>query len=274
MSPLEERLTAPRAEAVDERRWPRWWPLLPGALVAVLAAWLVTRAPVRVPTPRPAVASAFSPAQKRELEAMVGQYILAHPEIIPQAMTALQTRAITHLIATNRGEIERPFAGAWSGAKDADVTLVEFFDYACPYCRASKGDLDRLLASDPRLKIVYRDIPIISAASEEAALASLSAARQGRYRAFYEAMFDDAARVSHEKIVANVRAARLNELQTARALTTKSDVGELKKNLELARALGLTGTPAFIVGDQILIGAKTLGELRDAVHQARIRKSA
>lgn len=258
-------------------RWPAWWLVAPALMLFGLAVALTVRAPDgfaqgALDRPVPAAATrALTAAQKAAVEATVREYILAHPEIIPEAMTALQNRSVAQLLATNRAEIETPFAGAWAGAKDGDVTLVEFFDFACPYCRAAKGDLDRLLASDPKLRVVYRDFPVISPASEEPALAALSAARQGRYRAFYEAMFDDPARVTHEKVVAGVRAARLNEVETARALAARADRAELTKNIELGRALGLTGTPVYVVGDRILTGAMSLDELKKAVAEARAK---
>ncbi len=250
---------------------PRWWPLAPLALLLGLVLLLSARAPdgIAAQNTRATDTRALTTAQKAAVEATVREYIMAHPEIIPEAINALQSRSVTQLLATNRAEIETPYAGAWTGAKDGDVTLVEFFDYACPYCRAAKVELDRLVASDPKLRVVYRDFPVIAPGSEEAALASLSAANQGRYGAFHNAMFTDPARVSHEKVVANVRTARLDEVRTARDLAGKAGAAEIRKNIELGRALSLTGTPAFIIGDKILMGAQSLDDLRKAVAVVR-----
>lgn len=260
----------------DARRaGPRWWPLAPLAVVIAVAAVLALRAPDRVVATLPtADTRALSPAQKAAVEATVREYILAHPEIIPEAMTALQRRAVADLVTQDRAEIETPYAGAWAGAKQGDVTLVEFFDYACPYCRAAKADIDQLVASDPRLRVVYREYPVVSPGSVEAALASLSAASQGRYRAFHGAMFADTARVSHEKVVANVRAAHLDEVRTARDLQTKAGESELRKNVELGRALGLSGTPCYIVGDQVFVGRQTLEQLKVAIAAVRAHGTA
>lgn len=254
-------------------RWPRWWLGLSALLIAGLAVSLIARGPADATDAAPprAAPAKLDPVQKAAVEATVRAYILAHPEIVSDAMTALQNRSVAQLLVTNQAQIETPFAGAWAGAKDGDVTLVEFFDFACPYCKAAKIDLDRLIASDPHLKVVYRDYPVISPASVEPALAALSAARQGRYRAFYAAMFDDPARVSHEKVVAGVRTARLNEVQTAYALATKADEAELRSNIAIGRALGTTGTPTYVVGNRILIGAVGIEELRRAVAEARIQ---
>lgn len=203
------------------------------------------------------------------IEAIVRDYILNHPEIIPEAINGMQAREVTKLLAENRREIETPFAGAVAGNPKGDVTLVEFFDYACPYCRAGHADVKRLIAADKGLRVVYRDFPVLSDQSGEAALASLSAASQGRYGAFHDRMFETPGKVAHERTIAMVRAAGLDEMRTARDLSSPALKAEVKKNLDLGRALGLTGTPTYIVGDKILSGAVGYQALADAVKAAR-----
>ena len=120
-------------------------------------------------------------ADKAAIEQVVREYILTHPEILPEAMRNLEARENKKIVDENRAKIEKPYAGAWEGAADADVTLVQFFDYACTYCRASRPDVDRLLAEDKKLKVVYRELPILGTQSLDAALASLAVAEQGNY---------------------------------------------------------------------------------------------
>jgi protein-disulfide isomerase len=95
---------------------------------------------------------------------IVRDYVLTHPEILPEAMHRLQERQSAKLVAEHRKAIERPFGGAWAGAADGDVTLVEFTDFACGFCRASLPAVTRLLAADAKLKVIYREIPILSPA--------------------------------------------------------------------------------------------------------------
>ena len=241
------------------------------AVVAVALAGLIYAANASAP-PAQVGSDQFTKPQRAAIDAMVRQYILDNPEIIPEAINRLQEREVTKLLDSNRREIETPFGSAWAGNPNGDVVLVEFFDYACPYCRASKQDVDRLVAEDKNLKVVYRDFPVLGPASDEAAMASLSAARQGRYKAFHHAMFES-GRPSHERIIANVRAARLNEVQTARDLNSSALKGEVRKNLEIGRALGLTGTPAYVVGNRIMSGAVGYDELKKAIAEARERRS-
>lgn len=207
------------------------------------------------------------------IEKIVHDYILSHPEIIPEAMARMQNREVSQLLESNRKEIETPFAGAISGNPKGDVSIVVFFDYACPYCRQGHADVARLAAEDKGIRVVFRDFPVLSPASDEAAMASLSAAQQGRYERFHDAMFESPGKVAHERTVAIVRVAGLDEMRTAKDLASPALKAEIKKNLELGRALGLTGTPSYVVGDQILSGAVGYEKLKEAVAAARAVKA-
>jgi protein-disulfide isomerase len=210
-------------------------------------------------------AGASSDPERARIERIVHDYILAHPEIIPEAVTLLQERDLAKTVNANRAAIETPFAGAWAGAKDGDVTLVEFFDYACPYCRATNGDVSRLLKEDPRLKVVWRELPVLGDDSIAAAHVSLAAAKQNRFRAFHDRLFD-AGRPTPAVLAEAQKAAGVTPSQSAEFAT------EIDSNFELARALKATGTPTFVVGDKVLQGAVGYDALKDAIAAARKRK--
>jgi protein-disulfide isomerase len=198
------------------------------------------------------------------IEAVVRDYILAHPEIIPEAMKRLQQRDTASLIAANRKALETPFVGAWGGAAQPDATLVMFTDYSCGYCRASLPDVERLMAEDKKLRIVWRELPILGPGSEEAARAGLAAAKQGRYLDFHRRMFAAGA-PNAAKLAAVSKASRVDTSKAA-----SPDIArEIAANMELARTLGLTGTPTFVIGDRLLNGAVGYDELKQAVAEAR-----
>lgn len=205
----------------------------------------------------------------QDIEQIVKNVILDNPELIPQAIDRLQQKEVVKLLENNREAVEAPFAGAWTGAENGDVVLVEFFDFNCPYCRQSSADVARLLAEDDRLKVVYRDMPVLGPDSERFALVSLSAARQGRYAQFYQQVFSGQGALNEERLIQAVRKAGLNEAEVARDLQSKELIAEVEQNLALGRALGLTGTPSFIIGDQILAGAVGYDALKEAVAEAR-----
>ncbi|MFD1951928.1 DsbA family protein [Sphingomonas arantia] len=198
----------------------------------------------------------------------VRAYILEHPEIIPEAVAKLQQRDTDAVLTSNRAALQTPFSGAWAGAANGDVVLVEFTDYACGFCRASVRDIDRLIAEDPKLKIVYREIPILGAGSEQAATLALAAARQGRHAAIHRALFA-AGSPSDAKSAQVIAAARLDPAAVARDRADPVVAKEIADNLALARTIGLTGTPTFVVGNRILSGAVGYDTLKQAIADAR-----
>lgn len=201
---------------------------------------------------------------REKTEGIVHDYILTHPEILPEAMKRLQARETGLLITNHRQALETPFGSAWAGAVKGDVTLVMFTDYSCGFCRASVADVDRLLATDKRLKVVWREIPILGPGSEAAAHVALQAAGQGRYIDFHRRMF--AAGPPDQANIAQVQRASGITLATA---ANGNIQRELENNLSLARTLGMTGTPTFVIGNRILQGAVGHQALKDAVAEAR-----
>ena len=208
-------------------------------------------------------ASRSEPADRAGVERIVREYLVANPEIIPEAMQALQNKQAAKVVDANRAALETPFGSAWAGAADGDVVLVEFYDYACGYCRSSNEDVERLLAEDKRLKVVWREWPVLGQDSLAAAEASLAAAEQGRFRPFFAAMFEQG----------RPTAAALASVQGATGVRATAAVPryreEIENNHELARQLGATGTPTFIVGDKLLQGAVGYDALKQAIAEAR-----
>jgi protein-disulfide isomerase len=215
-----------------------------------------------------AVAAAPAAAPDRAaIEAIVREYILAHPEILPEAMSRLQARETASAIAASREQIYTPYANAWEGAVDADITIVQFFDYDCGYCRRSLPDIDRLLREDKRLRIVYREFPVLGPGSEVAAKLSLAAARGGNYPAFHRAMYaaKDLTQAEIDKVAAKYGVKPSDGPAIQR---------EIDANRQLARPLGLTGTPSWVIGDQVLSGAVGFDALKAAIATARAKSAA
>jgi protein-disulfide isomerase len=197
----------------------------------------------------------------------VRDYLLENPEILPEAMDRLREREAAKAVSANRSALETPFAGAWAGAADGDVVLVEFFDYACGFCRKSNADVERLLREDPKLKVVWREWPVLGPDSEAAARASLAAALAGRFKPFHDQLY--AAGKPNADALARARAA----IGLSGDLPAAAADRELAKNFQLARNLEATGTPTFVVGDRVFQGAVGYEALRDAVKEAREGKS-
>ena len=192
--------------------------------------------------------------------------LLADPQILSDAADALRDAQYAPLLAANRAVIETPFASSWKGAAKPEVTLVEFYDYACPYCKASNPAVDRLLKEDKGLRVVYRDLPILGPDSITAARLSLEASRLGRFAQFHDALWG-AGRPAPET---NSAAARSAGIDPTPAQDPTIDA-ELNRNLKLAGELGATGTPLFVVGDRVMNGAVGYDTLKAAIDKARSR---
>ena len=196
----------------------------------------------------------------------VRAYLLDHPEVIPEAMQRLQDREQGKAVAAIGVDLTKPFGNAYSGNAQGDVTLVEFYDYNCGYCRASLPLLKQLTQADPKLRIVYRELPILAPSSKAAARASLLAANQGKFPAFHDALYAGGP-VSDATIAAAAKTAGVDMTKMA-AFQPQADA-EIARNLEAAGRLGLTGTPSWIVGNRILSGALPLEQLQKAIADAR-----
>ncbi|MGN6121738.1 MAG: DsbA family protein [Sphingomonas oligoaromativorans] len=201
--------------------------------------------------------------------AYIRTYLLEHPEVIPEAMERLQDKQTASLIAAHRGAIETPFPGAVAGNPKGDVTLVEYFDYACGYCRASVADVDRLIEADPQIRVVYKELPILSAYSDRAARMSLVAAQAGKFSAYHHALYGEGA-LDDAKIDRAAKSVGLD----AKAADSPAIAREIETNLDLARSLRLSGTPTFVVGDTMLNGAVGYDGLKDAVARTRAARKA
>ncbi len=207
-------------------------------------------------------------AQRAELEQTIRDYILDHPEILPEAMDRLRLRESRKQLAGVANLVEAPFLGAVLGNPQGKITLVEFTDFGCTYCRRSVADVEAVIAANPDLRVVVRELPILSPASRDAARMALAAAEQGRYAAFHAAMWQ-AGQPDTQSIAAAARAAGLDMARAGRVIASPGIDAEIARNLDLARQLGFNGTPSWVIGDQIMSGAVGAEQLAKAVAAAR-----
>lgn len=195
---------------------------------------------------------------------IVRQGMLNDPQILVEAADALRDRQYAPTLASIRPMLEAPFASSWRGAEKPEVVLVEFYDYACPYCKASNPHVDQLLREKPGLRVVYREFPILGPNSVEAARLSLAASKAGRFTQFHDALYS-AGRPAPET---NAVAARVANIPPKPSEDPAIEA-ELKKNYQLAGQLGATGTPLFVVGDRVLSGAVGYDALKKAIEDAQ-----
>ena len=195
---------------------------------------------------------------------IVRQGLLNDPKILSDAVDALRDAQYAPVLAANRTALETPFGSSWRGSAKPDVTLVEFFDYACPYCKASNPVIDRLLKEDKDVRLVYRELPILGQDSVTAARLSLEASKLGRFAKFHDTLWA-AGRPAPEANAAAAQAAGISPEPKPDPLIE----AELKRNFQLAGELGATGTPLFVIGDRVLNGAVGYEALKQAIEAAR-----
>lgn len=197
-------------------------------------------------------------------ERIVRSALVKHPELLIEAGEALQAKESAKAIEPIRAQLESPFAGSWKGAASPKVTLVYFYDYACGYCRKSNADIERLIAENPDLRVVYRDLPILGPASAVAARVSLAAAKSGRFAQFHDGLYA-AGSPSPETIAIAAKAAGVSPAP----VNDPAQEAELNANQMMAGQLGATGTPLFVVGNQMFNAAVGYDKLKAAIDKAR-----
>ncbi len=223
-----------------------------------------------------AVTGTGGPAMSTSFGAEVRAYLLDNPEVIYEAaqvfderQRATATNELAVAIRSNGAEILNSPTSPVTGNPLGDVTIVEFFDYNCPYCRAALPLLAEAMAADPGIRLVHKEWPILGAGSEFAALAALASVRQGQYPAFHQAMMGYSGAINETSTLEIARTLSLDLDQLRRDMEDAALRTEIERNFVLSGALRITGTPSFVVGDEIIRGLVDLEALQLAIARAR-----
>jgi protein-disulfide isomerase len=218
----------------------------------------------------------FTPAQRAEIVSILRQALASDPSILRDAITALQadearnseaaaTATITRLGRALTGNSSDPVVGNPHG----DMTMVVFYDLHCPYCRRMEPVLTQLLQSDPKLRLVYKDIPILGPGSKLGARAVLAAEKQGGYAKLQSAIMTRGGDITDDSLRLAAAKSGLDWDQLKRDMDDPTIEPRLRDNLALAQELGIDGTPAFVIGKRLIAGAVDLSDLQGAVAEAR-----
>ena len=225
-----------------------------------------------------AAAEALSPAQKGEVEALIQQYIMDHPEVIVQALQTMQARqeaeaaerqqkAIAALKSTLLADSRNPS----TGPVDADVTIIEFFDYQCGYCKKVLPEVAAVLQGDPKVRMIWVDWPILGPMSVVAAQAASAVhkLKPEAYSAFHQTIMGERGRLTEDKIFQAVAGLGLDVADVRKAMGSDDVQAHLAANHAIASQLGITGTPFFLVGDTAVPGAVDADNLRRIIAETR-----
>lgn len=210
-----------------------------------------------------------------QIEKIVREYLLREPEVVYDALQELQRRQAEAAavrqraaIAENHGRLMDDPASPVGGNPDGDVTLVEFFDYRCAYCRRVVSSMRALLDEDGALRVVFKELPVLGPDSVRAAQAALASRHQDGYVPFHFALMaaDD---LSLEGIRAVARTVGLDPDRLEADMAAPEVKATIEANYALANELGIEGTPAFVIGDQLIPGAVDKARLEQLIEQAR-----
>ena len=234
--------------------------------------------------PLPASAQSFSDTQRGDIESIVRNYLIAHPEVLEEAMTELSKRqsaaeAEKHEagVSKNADAIFNSPRGVTLGNKDGDVTFVEFFDYNCGYCKRAMVDMLDLMKSDPKLKVVLKEFPVLSQGSVEAAQVAVAVRMQDpggkKYLDFHQKLLGGRGQADKARALAAAKEAGLDTAKIEKDLASPEVRATIEENFKLAEAMGMNGTPSYVIGKQVVIGAVGLDNLKEKIGVARCGKA-
>lgn len=239
--------------------------------IAISFATLIVAQPARA-------AEDMSPEQKKAIETVIKDYLMANPEVIVDAVEAMQKRkaaeaeamAMSNLKNSNK-QLRRDPNSYVGGNPDGDVTLVEFFDYRCGYCKKVHPVMAELLRTDKNIRVVYKEFPILGPQSKMASLVAIAANRvdPSKYLGFHNALMSAKGGLNQVAIQDIAAEAGFDMAALSQELRNPEIEQIVADNYELAKKLGITGTPGFVIGDTIVPGYINISQMRDLVEQAR-----
>jgi len=249
-------------------------PFLRSALLALPVAALALSAVA----PAHAQSASFDGNQKAAIEKIVRDYLMEHPEVILQAVDAMQERQKTaeaeqarKALTENKQELLRNPADPVIGNPQGDVTVVEFFDYQCGYCKAVQADTQSLIKGDPKLRFVLKEFPILGPASLVASKAALASRGQGKYVEFHNALMAQRGQLDEAVIMRLAKSVGLDTDRLKKDMESPDVLKVIAANQALAEKLSIRGTPAFVFGDELVPGAIKLDDMKRLTDAARAK---
>ena len=249
-----------------------------------LAAALLAIA-LALPAAAPAGAQSFSPDQRGEIERIIKDYLLKHPELLQEVMSELEKRQTAADAEKHRGAIKELSATIFNSSRQVtlgnlqgDVTVVEFFDYNCGYCKRAMTDMLDLLKVDGKVRFVLKEFPVLGEGSMQAAQVAVAVRMQDKtggkkYLEFHQKLLASRGSIDKARAVAAAKEVGLDVARIEKDLASEEVKATLEESYKIAEALGLNGTPSYVVGSDVVIGAVGLKVLKEKVNTARCGKA-
>lgn len=245
---------------------------------ALSAALLLTALPLS------ARAQSFSKTQRGDIEKIMHNYLLAHPEVLQEAMSELEKRQqaadaikARALVKTHAQALFNSPDEVVLGNPKGNVNFVEFFDYNCPYCKHAMGDMLTLMKDDSKLRVVLKEFPVLGPGSVEAAKVAIAVRMQDKtgkkYLEFHTKLLGERGHVDGTRALAVAKEIGLDMDRVQKDIKSPEVEKTLKQDFSLAEALGLNGTPSYVIGDNVIVGAVGLQGLQEKINTARCGKA-
>jgi len=247
--------------------------LLRPLLIAVAATVLAIAAP-------PARAQSFSDTQRSEIEHIVKDYLVAHTEVLQVVLNELEKRQSDADAAKHRDGVKQYSQALFYsprqvtiGNRQGDVTLVEFFDYNCGYCKRALADMLSLMKEDAKLRVVLKEFPVLGPGSVEAAQVAVAVRMQDptgkKYLEFHQKLLGGRGPADRAHALAVAKEIGLDVARIEKDMAGDEAKATLEENMHIAEALGLNGTPSYVIGTEVVVGAVGLAALKEKVGSAR-----
>src|SRR4030081_3242987 len=231
-----------------------------------------------------ASAQNFSDTQRGDIETIVRNYLLAHPEVLEEAMAELSKRQAAAesekhqaSVAKNEQTIFNSPRGVTIGNKDGDVTFVEFFDYNCGYCKRAMTDMLDLMKADPKQKVVLKECPVVGPGSVEAAQVAVAARMQDpagrKYLDFHQKLLGGRGQADKAHALAAAKDAGFDMARLEKDMSCPAVRATIEENFKLAEHMGMNGTPSYVIGKEVVVGAVGLDGLKEKIGIARCGKA-
>ncbi len=251
-----------------------------GPFAAVLIAGALT-----LPSAISAGAQSITPAQRGEIETIIREYLLSHPELLQDVMNELEKRQTAAEAEKHRNAVKEHAEAIFNsprqvtlGNPQGDVAVVEFFDYNCGYCKRAMTDMMDLIKADPKLKFVLKEFPVLGEGSVQAAQVAAAVRMQDKtggkkYLEFHQKMLNSRGQIDKARAMAVAKEVGLDVARIEKDIAGDEVRAQLEESMKLAEALGLNGTPSYVVGADVVVGAVGLKTLKERVNNARCGKA-
>ena len=226
--------------------------------------------------PVAAAAQSFTPSQRQEIEGIIKDYLISHPEVMQDVQAALEKRQAEAEVQKAHTAIDKNNATLFNsphqvvlGNPNGKVTMVEFFDYNCPHCKDAVSDMLDLLKTDHDLRFVLKEFPILTEGSVEAAHVAVAVRMQdptgAKYLAFHKELFASRGLVDQARALSAAKAVGCDMARVKKDMNSDEVKTTLAEDMKLADALGVSGTPSYVIGDQLLVGQVGVAELQHRI---------